>query len=203
MDWLNSMDKGSAIYIAFVSYSELSSQLIEEIDHGLLKCGRPFLWVIRKGKDGYKMENKLSCKDKLEKLGKIVSWCSQVDVLKHPFVGCFLTHCEWNSTLESIASKIPIVACPLRNDQVCNAKLIQDIWRNGVRVNVSEKDVVERDEFSRCITIAIGDGEEGEELRRNAKKWSDLAKEAMKENGTSSVNLKAFANEILFDHSKY
>uniref|UniRef100_M1CU47 Glycosyltransferase n=1 Tax=Solanum tuberosum TaxID=4113 RepID=M1CU47_SOLTU len=138
------------------------------------------------------MEDKLSCKDELEKQGKIVSWCSQVEVLKHPYVGCFLTHCGWNSTLESIASKVPIVACPLWNDQVCNAKLIQDVWKNGVRVNVSEGGVVERDEFNRCITIVMGDGEEGEELRRNVKKLGDLAKEAMKENGTSSVNLKVF-----------
>ncbi|KAG5632854.1 hypothetical protein H5410_004571 [Solanum commersonii] len=130
MDWLNSKDKGSVIYIEFGSYSKISSQLIEEIG--------------------------------------------------------------WNLTLESIASKVPIVACPLWNDQVCNAKLIQDIWKNGVRVNVSEGGVVERDEFNRW-----------EELRRNVKKWSDLAKEAMKENGTSSVNLKAFANEILLGHNEY
>ena len=110
---------------------------MEEIGHGLLKCGSPFLWVIREEQDGDKMEDKLSCKDELEKQGKIVSWCSQVEVLKHPSVGCFLTHCGWNSTLESIASKVPIVACPLWNDQVCNAKLIHDIWKNGVRVNVS------------------------------------------------------------------
>ncbi|WMV09998.1 hypothetical protein MTR67_003383 [Solanum verrucosum] len=152
IDWLDSKDKGSVIYIA---------------------------------------------------LGKIVSWCSQMDALNHPSVGCFLTHCGWNSTLESIASKAPIVACPLWNDQVCNAKLIQDIWKNGVRVNVSEGGVVERDEFNRCITIVMGDGEEGEELRRSVKKWSDLAKEAMKENGTSSVILKAFANEILLGHNEY
>ncbi|KAK6803681.1 hypothetical protein RDI58_001465 [Solanum bulbocastanum] len=176
---------------------------MEEIGHGLLKCGRLFLWVIREGQDGDNMEEKLSCKDELEKQGKIVSWCSQVEVLKHPSVGCFLTHCGWNSTLESIASKIPIVACPLWNDQVCNAKLIHDIWKNGVRVNVSEGGVVERDEFNRCIRIVIGDGEEGEELRRNVKKWSDLAKKSMKENGTSSGNLKAFANEILLRHNEY
>ncbi|KAH0730455.1 hypothetical protein KY289_001643 [Solanum tuberosum] len=203
MNWLNSKDRGSVIYIAFGSYSEISSQLMEEIGHGLLKCGRPFLWVIREGQDGDKMEDKLSCKDELEEQGKIVSWCSQVEVLKHSSVGCFLTHCGWNSTLESIASKVPIVACPLWNDQVCNAKLIQDVWKNGVRVNVSEGGVVERDEFNRCMTIVMGDGEEGEELRRNVKKWSDLAKEAMKENGTSSVNLKAFANEILLGPNEY
>ncbi|WMV09951.1 hypothetical protein MTR67_003336 [Solanum verrucosum] len=146
MDWLNSKAKGSIIYIAFGSYSEISSQLMEEIGHGLLKCGRPFLWVIKEGQDGDKMEDKLSCKDELEKQGNIVSWCLQVEVLKHPSVGCFLTHYGWNSTLESIASK------------------------NGVRVNVSESGVAERDEFNRCITIVMGDTEEGEELRRNVKK---------------------------------
>ena len=67
MDWLNSKDKGSLIYIAFGSYSKISTQLMEEIGHGLLKCGRPFLWVIREEQDGDKMEDKLSCKDELEK----------------------------------------------------------------------------------------------------------------------------------------
>ncbi|KAH0669818.1 hypothetical protein KY289_024311 [Solanum tuberosum] len=78
-----------------------------------------------------------------------------------------------------------------------------NIWKNGVRVNVNEDGVVERDEFNRCITIAMGSGEEGEELRRNVKKSSDLAKEAIKENGISSVNLKAFANEFLLGHNEY
>ncbi|KAK6789770.1 hypothetical protein RDI58_013570 [Solanum bulbocastanum] len=93
MDWLDSKDKGLVIYIAFGSYSETSSQLMEETSHRLLKCGRPFLWAIREGQDGEKMEDKLSCKDELEKQGKIVNWCSQVEVFKHPSVGCFLTHC--------------------------------------------------------------------------------------------------------------
>ncbi|KAK4716541.1 hypothetical protein R3W88_014879 [Solanum pinnatisectum] len=51
MDWLKSKDKGSVIYMAFSSYSEISSQLMEEIGNGLLKCGRPFLCVIREGQD--------------------------------------------------------------------------------------------------------------------------------------------------------
>ena len=45
--------------------------------------------------------------------------------------------------------------------------------------------------------------EEEKELRRSFNKLSDLDKEAMKENGTSSVNLKAFANEILLGHIEY
>ncbi|WMV48357.1 hypothetical protein MTR67_041742 [Solanum verrucosum] len=52
MDWLDTMTKESIIYIAFGSYSEISSQLMEEIGQGLIKCGRPFLWVIREEKKG-------------------------------------------------------------------------------------------------------------------------------------------------------
>ncbi|KAH0636188.1 hypothetical protein KY285_035945 [Solanum tuberosum] len=135
---------------------------MEDIVHGLLKCGRPFLWVIREGEDMYKMDNKLSCKDVLKRQEKIVSWCSLVQVLKQSFVGCVMTHCTWNSTLESIASEVHIVACTLWNDQFCNAKLIQDIWKNGVRVNFSEGGVAERYDFNRWITIAMGGDDEGE-----------------------------------------
>ncbi|OIT28529.1 PREDICTED: crocetin glucosyltransferase, chloroplastic-like [Nicotiana attenuata] len=199
MEWLDTRSKESVIYIAFGSYSEISSQLMEEIAQGLVKCGRPFLWVIREGKEGKKLGGKLSCKEELEQKGKIVSWCSQVEVLQHPSLGCFLTHCGWNSILESLSSGIPVVACPLWTDQGCNAKLIQDVWKTGVRVNANEEGLVERDEFTRCIEIVM-EGEKREELRENAKKWEDLAKEAMNENGSSNVNLKAYVNEILLGH---
>ncbi|KAG5588627.1 hypothetical protein H5410_049061 [Solanum commersonii] len=184
MNWLDTMTKESVIYIAFGSYSEISNQLMEEIGQGLIKCGRPFLWVIREENKG-------------EKQGKIVRWCSQVEVLQHPSLGCFLTHCGWNSTLESLSSGMQIVACPLWTDQGCNAKLVQDVWKIGVRLNASEEGVVERDEFKRCIDVVMEDGEKREELKKNVKKWKDLAKEAMKENGSSNVNLKAYVNEIL------
>ncbi|CAN4120860.1 unnamed protein product [Withania somnifera] len=197
MEWLDSMPNESVIYVAFGSYSEISSQLMEEIGQGLLKCGRPFLWVVREGKKGGKPEEKLSCKEELEKQGKIICWCSQVKVLKHPSVGCFLTHCGWNSTLESITFGVPIVACPIWNDQLCNAKLVQDVWKNGVRVKAGEGGIVERDEFERCIEMAMGGGKEGEQVRQNAKKWRDLAKKAIMENGSSNLNLKTFANELL------
>ncbi|CAN4090847.1 unnamed protein product [Withania somnifera] len=201
VEWLDSRPNESVIYIAFGSYAEISSPLMEEIGQGLLKCERPFLWVIREGQNGEKPEEKLSCKEELEKQGKIVRWCSQVEVLKHPSVGCFLTHCGWNSTLECIACGVPVVACPIWNDQICNAKLIQDVWKNGVRVNAGEGGIVERDEFKRCIEIAMGDGKVREEVRNNAKKWRDLAKKAIKENGSSNVNLKAFTSELLLGHS--
>ncbi|KAF6166393.1 hypothetical protein GIB67_034944 [Kingdonia uniflora] len=41
----------------------------------------------------------------------------------------------------------------------------------------------------------MGGGESGEELRKNASKWKDLAKEAMQEGGSSERNFQMFLEE--------
>ncbi|KAJ4959355.1 hypothetical protein NE237_026466 [Protea cynaroides] len=50
MEWLNSKTDASVVYVSFGSLSELSRQM-EAIGDGLLESGRPFLRVIRKGKE--------------------------------------------------------------------------------------------------------------------------------------------------------
>ncbi|XP_019179887.1 PREDICTED: crocetin glucosyltransferase, chloroplastic-like [Ipomoea nil] len=197
VEWLDSQPKSSVVYLAFGSYADAPNTMLEEIAQGLVKTKVPFLWVLRETSKGEKPEEKLRCKEELEEQGKIVRWCAQVEVLQHPSIGCFLTHCGWNSTLESLASGVPLVACPLWNDQFSNAKLIQDVWKLGMRVSANEEGVVEADEYKRCIECVMGGGEKGEELRKNAKKWKELAKGAMKEDGSSYLNLKAYMDEML------
>ncbi|KAL0423842.1 UNVERIFIED_CONTAM: UDP-glycosyltransferase 75C1 [Sesamum radiatum] len=198
VQWLDSKEKLSVIYVSFGSYSELSKPQMEEIAKGLIKSGRPFLWVIRGVDNSGKLEEILSCGKDLEKQGKIVPWCTQVEVLSHPSVGCFLTHCGWNSSLESLVSGVPVVSFPQWSDQTTNAKLIQDYWRTGVSVRKSEDGgLVKADEIERCLEIVTDGGERGEEMRRESRKWRDLAKEAAKEGGTSYVNLKTFADQVL------
>ncbi|KAE8022884.1 hypothetical protein FH972_008645 [Carpinus fangiana] len=195
IEWLNSKPKSSVIYVSFGSLAVLTKQQKEEIARGLLDSGHPFLWVIRaKENEEENEEDKLSCK---EEKGMIVSWCSQVEVLSHPSLGCFVTHCGWNSTLESLVSGVPVVAFPQWSDQGTNAKLIEDVWKTGVRVTANEDGIVEGDEIKRCLELFIGVGDrKGEEMRRNAKKWKDLAREACKEGGSSYENLKSFVDEI-------
>ncbi|XP_059446800.1 phloretin 4'-O-glucosyltransferase-like [Corylus avellana] len=198
IEWLNSKPKSSVIYVSFGSLTVLTKQQKEEIASALLESGRPFLWVIRaKENEEEKEEDKLSYKEELEEKGMIVSWCSQVEVLSHPSLGCFVTHCGWNSTLESLVSEVPVVAFPQWSDQGTNAKLIEDVWKTGVRVTANEDGIVEADEIKRCLELVIGVGDrKGEEMRRNAKKWKDLARKASKEGGSSYENLKSFVDEI-------
>lgn len=177
----------------------LSRKQKEEIAVGLLESRRPFLWVIRSRRDGEeeeKEEDELSCKAELEQQGMIVPWCSQLEVLSHPSLGCFLTHCGWNSTMESLVIGIPVIAFPQWTDQGTNAKLIQDVWKTGVRVKSNEEGIVEGGEITRCLDLVMGDGEEGKEMRRNAKKWKELAKEAVMEGGSSVKNLHAFIDGV-------
>ncbi|MED6134214.1 hypothetical protein PIB30_035005 [Stylosanthes scabra] len=203
VEWLDSQAEKSVVYVSFGSFCVLAKKQMEEMARALLDSGHPFLWVIReKEKKKNKEEEEdgeLSCREELEARGKIVSWCSQVEVLLHESLGCFVTHCGWNSTMESLACGVPMVAFPQWLDQNTNAKLIEDVWKTGVRVNRKEEEegvVVEGGEIKRCLDLVMGSGEKAKEVRENAEKWKRLAREAAKEGGSSEKNLKTFLQHV-------
>ncbi|GKD23026.1 crocetin glucosyltransferase, chloroplastic-like protein [Tanacetum coccineum] len=185
VEWLNTKQESSVVYVSFGTLATLSMDQQEEIAIGLLECGRPFLWVIRDSDQA----QKLSKKDALKKQGMIVSWCSQVEVLSHEAIGCFVMHCGWNSTVESLAAGVRVVVLPQWSDQATNAKMIEDVWKTGVRMRKREGDgVVEGKEINRCVEMVIGN----EEMKGNAKKWKGLAREALNDSGS---NLQAFLDD--------
>ncbi|CAK9139692.1 unnamed protein product [Ilex paraguariensis] len=197
-EWLSSKPKSSVVYVSFGSILSLPKRQMEEIARGLLKSCRPFLWVVKAKENGEeeREEDKLSCMEELEQQGMVVPWCSQLEVLSHPSMGCFVTHCGWNSTLESLVTGVPVVAFPRWSDQMTNARMIEEVWKTGVRVKPNGEEPVKGDELRQCIEMVMGGGERGEEMTRNAKRWKDLAREEMKEDGSSNKNLKAFVEEI-------
>ncbi|GMP78151.1 hypothetical protein CsSME_00034199 [Camellia sinensis var. sinensis] len=89
-----------------------------------------------------------------------------------------------------------VVRLPQFTDQPTNAKLLEDEFETGVRATKNDEGIVEGDEIKRCIELVMGDGEIGEEIKKNSKKWKYLAKEAVKEGGSSHKNLRTFVDEI-------
>ncbi|KAL3569699.1 hypothetical protein D5086_029589 [Populus alba] len=127
--------------------------------------------------------------------GLIVTWSPQLEVLAHESVGCFMTHCGWNSTLEALSLGVPMVAMPHWTDQPTNAKCIADVWHVGVRVKENEKGIVTKEEVEGCIREVM-EGERGNEMRRNSDKWMKLAKTAVDEGGSSDKNITEFAAQL-------
>ncbi|CAI9776130.1 unnamed protein product [Fraxinus pennsylvanica] len=187
--WLDLKPNRSVIYVSFGSLAVLNKVQKEEILHALVESGRPFLWVLRSSNSEEEEVHKMM-ENGLNGDGIIVPWCSQVEVLSHRSIGCFVTHCGWNSTLESMVSGVPIIGCPQFSDQTTNAKMVDEVWGIGVRAKANGESIIERGEFKKCLDIAMGDEGRGKEMRGNAGKWRGLAIEAVKEGGSSYNNLK-------------
>ncbi|KAF8705804.1 hypothetical protein HU200_031012 [Digitaria exilis] len=191
LDWLDTQAPASVVYISFGSLSMMSKRQIEEVAMAMSESGRQFLWVLRE--DNRRSEGGGADIAGGER-GMVVEWCDQVRVLSHPSVACFVTHCGWNSTLESVACGVPVVGVPQWTDQGTNAWLVERLG-TGVRVTVGDKEdggVVDAGELRRCIDFATS-----EMVRAKATLWREKARAAAAEGGSSEKNLRAFVSKQL------
>ncbi|VFQ96626.1 unnamed protein product [Cuscuta campestris] len=196
IEWLNTKPAGSVVYVSFGSMAALDRNQMEELAWGLYNTNAPFLWVVRHSETSKLPSGFVETPSK----GLVVTWSPQLQVLSHRAVGCFFTHGGWNSTLEALSLGVPMVAMPQWTDQTMNAKLIVDVWKVGGRVRVGENGVVGREEVERCVREAL-DAEKGKEMKENAGKWSELAKEAVSEGGTSDKAIDEFVSSLMMSSS--
>ncbi|GKE89000.1 UDP-glycosyltransferase 75C1-like protein [Tanacetum coccineum] len=195
LEWLDSKKENSVVYVSFGSLAVLTKTQKVELLHGLMKTQRSFLLVLRDVGEDEDVEIK-QLKEKVSEYGLIVGWCAQLEVLKHPAIGCFVTHCGWNSTLESLVAGVAIVGCPQFSDQTTNAKMVEEVWGNGVRAVLDEEMVVKRDEIKRCVDVVMGGGKRAKEIRKNTEKWRKVATESVKDGGSLQTNLKLVLQNI-------
>jgi hypothetical protein len=189
LQWLDAQADGSVVYISFGSMLLMSERQIQEVARGMAESGRPFLWVLRK--DNRTTEHAASSLG--GDRGVVVEWCDQAQVLLHGAVGCFVTHCGWNSTLESMACGVPLVGAPQWTDQTTSAWIVAERLGTGVRAAVSDEDgVLEAEELRRCVAFATS-----EAVRAKAVLWRDKACAAAAEGGSSERNLRAFLGQHL------
>ncbi|KAM0012825.1 putative cinnamate beta-D-glucosyltransferase [Helianthus debilis subsp. tardiflorus] len=129
--------------------------------------------------------------------GMVVQWSPQAQVLSHPAVCCFVTHCGWNSTMEALSSGVPVVAFPQWGDQVTNAKYLVDEWKVGIRMcrGEAEHRVIGREEVEGCLREATS-GLKAAKMKTNTMKWKKAAAEAVAERGTSDRNIQEFVDEV-------
>ncbi|XP_068664959.1 mogroside IE synthase-like [Aristolochia californica] len=191
-EWLDSKDDGSVIYLSFGSVANLGPTKMEEITCALRESDHYFLWVVRESEESNLPEN---FAEETKVKGLVVRWCPQLEVLSHRAVGCFVTHCGWNSTLEGLTLGVPMVACPQWSDQPTNAKYIEEVWGVGIRARVDDKGIISREELKNCLK-EIMEGERGEVIKRKACKWGKLVAESLEEGGSSDKNIEEFVAAV-------
>lgn len=192
MEWLQQHPPKSVIYVSFGSMATLEEQQMKELAISLNLTDKHFLWVVRSSEES-KLPNNFA--REMSEKGLIVSWCPQLEVLAHDAIGCFVTHCGWNSTLEALSLGVPMVAMPWWSDQSTNAKFVMDIWKMGIRACPDERNIVSHEEIVRCVKLVM-EGERGEEMRENARKWKELGRGAVDEGGSSDRNIQEFVSTV-------
>ncbi|KAI5077816.1 hypothetical protein GOP47_0007640 [Adiantum capillus-veneris] len=190
IEWLNQQKPASVVYVALGTIAKLNLQEMLSMALGLEASGHPFFWVVRMDSlpapnlheslpDGF-LERTVS-KGK----GIIVTWASQVEVLKHIAVGAFFSHCGWNSVLESLWEGIPMVACPRAAEQRCNARFVVKDWKVGVEM--------EREDDGSFTTVAAQKAIEevmgNQEVKERALHFKQVVRHAVGTHGTSHSNI--------------
>ncbi|KAI7744407.1 hypothetical protein M8C21_014307 [Ambrosia artemisiifolia] len=199
IEWLNKQKPSSVVYISFGTLLFLSEKDINNIAAGLKTTNRPFLWVIRL-QENQELPKHGFLED-IKQQGLIVRWCPQTEVLSHPSVGCFLSHCGWNSLIESVVAGVPVIACPQWTDQPTNAKLVTDVWGVGVRLKKDSDGGFSEEEVGRCVEEVMN-GQRSKEIRKNALELKAKAREAVRDGGSSDNNIQMFVNEVVSSCSK-
>ncbi|CAI9116687.1 OLC1v1017900C1 [Oldenlandia corymbosa var. corymbosa] len=204
ISWLDDQPPDSVLFVAFGSGGTLTSAQLTELAWGLEMSEQRFILVARKPFDALASAAYFRTKDdannplfylpegfleRTEKVGlTIPSWGPQAAILGHPSTGAFLSHCGWNSALESLSRGVPILAWPLYAEQRMNATLLVEevgaALKPDVVVQPGKGNLIGRKEVEKVVR-AIMRGEEGNAVRRKAKLLKESAEKAMKSGGSS------------------
>ncbi|WMV19721.1 hypothetical protein MTR67_013106 [Solanum verrucosum] len=194
IDWLNKQPNKSVLFVSIGSLATMSKAQFLEFWYGLVNSKTNFLWVQRPGSiiglEDDDINVPMELVESTKERGCIVSWAPQEEVLAHPSIGGFLTHCGWNSTLESIVEGVPMICWPYFVDQQVNSRYVAEVWKLGLDM----KDVCDRATIERMV-IEVMDVKKIEFLER-AKQMSNLAIASVGEGGASYQDLERLIEDI-------
>ncbi|KAI8011814.1 UDP-glycosyltransferase 71A16 [Camellia lanceoleosa] len=214
MRWLDNQDPSSVVFLCFGSMGSFDGEQVKEIARALESCGHRFLWSLRQPPPKGNIELPKEYEnptdvlpegflDRTAEIGKVIGWAPQVAVLSHRAVGGFVSHCGWNSTLESLWCGVPVATWPMYAEQQMNA--FQLVREFGMAVEIKmdyRKDfgmkempvMVTAEEISSGIRRLM-DG--SDEIKHKVKKMSEKSTVAVTEGGSSYNSLGCFIEDVI------
>uniref|UniRef100_A0A7N0RGZ0 Glycosyltransferase n=1 Tax=Kalanchoe fedtschenkoi TaxID=63787 RepID=A0A7N0RGZ0_KALFE len=215
-EWLDCHPPASVVFLCFGSMGAFGSDQVKEIARGLETSGLRFLWSLRRPPssqtlfaptEDYEDFSKVLPEGFLERtagVGQVIGWAPQTAVLGHPSVGGFVSHCGWNSILESLWFGVPLATWPLYAEQQFNA--FEAVKETGIGVEISldyriemgkpgsDKAVLVRaEQIARGIRQVM---EKESEVRKKVKLMMEKCREAVVQGGSSYNYLQQFMKDL-------
>ncbi|CAN1749087.1 UDP-glycosyltransferase 71K2 [Linum perenne] len=215
MTWLDAQPPKSVVFMCFGSLGSFSDAQLKEVAIGLEQAQHVrFLWVIRRKSSEKATLHSDDCEAALKPLGEgflertkdrvmVCGWLPQAAILSHNAIGGFMSHCGWNSTLESIWHAVPILAWPMYSEQQMNAfYLVRELGlavelRADYRIWEGDEDgemSVKGDEIARKIELVM---DEESDVRKKVKEMSELGKSSLGEGGSSFDSMGRFIDLVI------
>ncbi|CAN6460599.1 unnamed protein product [Victoria cruziana] len=200
-EWLHLHPPGSVLYVSFGSQNTISASRMKTLAMGLEESGMAFIWVVRPPL-GFEMQEFRSSEWLPEGFeermrenmrGLVVrNWAPQLTILAHESTGAFLSHCGWNSVLESLSHGVPLIGWPLAAEQFSNSKMMEEEMGVAVELARGRQAEMRKEDVVRVVGLVMGETEKRVEMRRKAGEARDALRGAWRkkvdgENGVTAT----------------
>ncbi|XBI15186.1 anthocyanidin 5,3-O-glucosyltransferase-like [Aegilops tauschii subsp. strangulata] len=208
--WLDGQPDRSVVFLCFgsIGAESHSKEQLREIAIGLEKSGHRFLWVVRAPVHDMGKPFNPSADPDLDALlpdgfmertsdrGLVVKlWAPQLDVLRHRATGAFVTHCGWNSVLESVTAGVPMLCWPLYAEQKMNKIFMVGDMGIAVEMVGWQQGLVKAGEVTGKVRLVM-ESEDGRELRMRVEAHKEGAAAACNDGGSSRLAFAQFMADV-------
>ncbi|XP_027066678.1 UDP-glycosyltransferase 71K1-like [Coffea arabica] len=210
MKWLDDQPPSSVVFLCFGSMGSFEPDQLAEMAIALEHSGYRFLWAVRSPPSKDDITKRMGeysnlsevlpegFLERVENRGLVCGWAPQMEVLAHEAVGGFVSHCGWNSTLESLWYGVPVATWPLYAEQQINAfELVREL---GLALELkldyrteNAKNLVMAEEIEKAIRCLM-DSENP--IRGRVKEMKEMSRKAIQNGGSSFISVGRFIEDI-------
>uniref|UniRef100_A0A251SYB6 Putative anthocyanidin 3-O-glucosyltransferase 1 n=1 Tax=Helianthus annuus TaxID=4232 RepID=A0A251SYB6_HELAN len=201
--WLDSQPPSSVVFLCFGSMGSFDEAQVKEIARGLEQSDQ----TSRISSD-YEDPSLVLPEGFLERtcgIGKVIGWAPQTAVLSHNAVGGFVSHCGWNSLLESLWFGVPSATWPMYAEQQMNAfEMVVDL---GLAVEIKldyRKDVFNPEAHNTVGVVTAGEIESGirrvmedNDVRTKVKEMRVKSRSTMMDGGSSYASVGLLIQDFI------
>ncbi|XP_062184382.1 putative cis-zeatin O-glucosyltransferase [Phragmites australis] len=207
LEWLDKQSPASVLYVSFGTTSSLRAEQIAELAAALKGSKQRFIWVLRDAdradifaESGESRHAKFLSQftKEIEGTGLVITgWAPQLEILAHSATAAFMSHCGWNSTMESLSHGKPVLAWPMHSDQPWDSELLCKYLKAGLLVRPWEKhsEVIPAEAIQKVIEEAMM-SDRGMAVRQRAKELGEAVRASVADGGTSRKGLDDFIGYI-------